>query len=311
MRDTGEGSRLRSWSWRYRGSAALAGVSLAASAVALGTVPAQAAGPGLGEYDTYVALGDSAASGPFIPEQDPTSPGCYRSDHNYPRLLASRLGAGLVDVTCTGARTKHLVDTPQETPTETVKPQIESVTPDTDLVTITIGANDIDMVKAVASCVNVFPAPHGTSCKDELVPAGGTDKLRRRIDAAAPRWGEMLDLVRERAPQAKVLVVGYGTYLKPGGCHPYQPFWAKDADYISGTLGYLDDRLRVEAEAHGATFVDLRPMSEGHDACAEPEQRYVAGVIPSEPAAPLHPTGRGMNASAEAIHNVLRGAPAV
>ncbi|MQA98633.1 MAG: SGNH/GDSL hydrolase family protein [Streptosporangiales bacterium] len=267
--------------------------------------PAQAGEVRRAPVDRYVALGDSAASGPFIPEQDPTSPGCYRSDHNYPRLLAERLGAGLVDVTCTGAESRHITETPQETPTGTVKPQIESVKQDTDLVTITVGANDVDLVKTVASCVNALPEPHGTSCAAELAPPGMPDKLRTAIDAAAPRWGAMLDQVRERAPEARVVVVGYGTFLRRGGCHPYQPFWAKDADYISRTVGYLNDRFRAEAEERGVTYMDLRPMSEGHDACAQPEDRYYAGVIPSEPAAPLHPTGRGMAAFAEEIHGVL------
>lgn len=38
----------------------------------------------------YVALGDSFTAGPLVPVTDVAS-GCFRSDHNYPTLLAERL----------------------------------------------------------------------------------------------------------------------------------------------------------------------------------------------------------------------------
>ncbi len=43
----------------------------------------------------YVALGDSAAAGPLIPNQD-LNLACLRSHTNYPRIAAARL----VDRTC-------------------------------------------------------------------------------------------------------------------------------------------------------------------------------------------------------------------
>ena len=74
----------------------VAGLALVATLVA-GTTAAQA-------DDTldYVALGDSAAAGPLIPNQDPAL-WCLRSDQNYPQVAAKLLGARLTDVTCSGS----------------------------------------------------------------------------------------------------------------------------------------------------------------------------------------------------------------
>jgi hypothetical protein len=54
----------------------------------------------------YVALGDSSAAGPGIPDQIDAT--CQRSNNNWPRILATKLGAQLTDVTCSGATTQHL-----------------------------------------------------------------------------------------------------------------------------------------------------------------------------------------------------------
>jgi lysophospholipase L1-like esterase len=87
----------------------------------------------------YVGLGDSysAASGVLPP--DPTAhPMCLRSTSNYPHLIAGAIGAQLTDVTCGGADTGDFF-APQY---DGVPAQLDAVTADADLVTMTIGGND-------------------------------------------------------------------------------------------------------------------------------------------------------------------------
>ena len=65
-----------------------------------------------------------------------------RSARNYPHLVAERLGLELVDVTYSGATTAHvLADSQPGAP-----PQIEALDGSEDLVTITIGGNDVGYV---------------------------------------------------------------------------------------------------------------------------------------------------------------------
>ncbi|MEU4444603.1 SGNH/GDSL hydrolase family protein [Actinosynnema sp. NPDC050801] len=242
----------------------------------------------------YVALGDSAAAGPLIPEQDMSAPGCLRSTRNWPSVLAERIGARLTDVTCSGAVTDDLGG-PQSTADGTQEPQLDALSPSTDLVTLTIGGNDIGLVGEAVGCLNLLPEPLGTSCRDRLT-AGGQDRLAERIDAYAAEFAAALDLISARAPEARVVVVGYGTYIRPGGCYPDQPIWARDADYLQGSVNRLNAVFARESAAHGASFVDIAPPSVGHDACAPARARWFEGLAPTGPAAPLHPNAQGMDA---------------
>ncbi|MCI2418921.1 SGNH/GDSL hydrolase family protein [Saccharopolyspora sp. K220] len=248
----------------------------------------------------YVAMGDSAAAGPLIPDPDPNLL-CFRSTVNYPRVVAEALGAELTDVSCSGATIADFTGKQHGI----VPPQYDALDDRTDLVTITVGGNDVSLVPAVVSCVNLLPEPVGSSCADEFT-AGGGDELAARIKAFAPRFDEVLDQIQRRAPKAEIVVVGYGTYLRPGGCYPKEPLWSRDADYIQSSVDKLSAVLAQRAAAHGARFVDLGPVSKGHDVCAPPKNKYYEGVIPTSAAAPLHPNAKGMRAFGETVAKAIQ-----
>lgn len=247
----------------------------------------------------YVALGDSAAAGPLIPVQDSTSPGCLRSSNNYPAVIAARLGATLTDVTCSSARTAHLTGTPQTTPTGPVPPQVTALDADTDLVTVTIGANDINLFAVALGCLDVAPV---RSCSDAATAA----QQRAQLADAAPGWGRALDAIARRAPNARIVVVGYGTYTRPGGCPGRQPLQARDADHLQGVVDAVNDAMAAQARARSMEFVDIRGVTTGHDICTSPDRAHYAGLIPGEPAAPLHPTALGMQAIGGYVADRLR-----
>ncbi|RRO13838.1 SGNH/GDSL hydrolase family protein [Saccharopolyspora rhizosphaerae] len=246
-------------------------------------------------------MGDSAAAGPLVPHPDPNLL-CFRSTKNYPQVAAARWGAELVDVTCSGAETEDFAGRQHVV----LPPQYDALSETTDLVTVTIGGNDVDLVQAAVSCLNALPEPVGSSCADRFTAAG--DELSERIDAFLPDFDAALDEIAHRAPDARVVVVGYGTYLPPGGCHPKQPMWARDADHVQSKVDELSARLGERARAHGAEFVDLGPVSEGHDVCRPPEQKYFEGLVPTSWAAPLHPNARGMEAFGHAVADAVSGA---
>ena len=243
----------------------------------------------------YVAMGDSAAAGPLIPNQDPNLP-CLRSDHDYPNIAAAALGAQLTDVTCSGATTSDFAG--HQFGFE--PPQYDALKPSTDLVSVTIGANDIGIAGQVVACINLLPEPAGLSCEDRLT-AGGHDQLAAAADALAPKLAAAFDEIHRRAPHAKVLVTGYGTYIRKGGCWPTQPIWGRDGDYLQASLAKLNDVIATQARTHGASYVDFAAASVGHDTCAAPDQRYLEGLVPTAPAAPLHPNAQGMAAFGAAL----------
>ena len=91
----------------------------------------------------YVALGSSMAAGPGIRPRAAGSPWrAMRSAGNYPHVIARRTGAELIDVTYSGATTSHLLTDSQNG----APPQIQALDGTEDLVTVTIGGNDVGYV---------------------------------------------------------------------------------------------------------------------------------------------------------------------
>lgn len=242
------------------------------------------------EVSSYVALGDSSAAGPLIPRQ--LEMGCMRSSHNYAHYAAQLLDMDtLTDASCTSATTQHMY-TPQSTRFGDVPPQLDALTPGTDLVTIHIGANDISLLNLATSCFNW--KPDGDPCYDDYTNADGTDYLLGDIEALRPRITRLIDEVAKRSPHAEIFLVGYATYLPDGGCYPKVPVYRDDADYISETLTHLNALLSEAAAAKGAGFIDLATASIGHDVCQSRDERWVEPYIPGVMAAPFHPNRRGM-----------------
>lgn len=257
--------------------------------------------------DHYVALGDSFASGPFIPVQRTDPIGCARSTRNYPSLLAEQLNPGaFTDVSCGGAKTVDMT-APQQVLFGSNAPQFEALTADTDLVTVTIGGNDIGFADIIADCgLASITDPRGNPCERKAT-AGGTDSYRARIAETAPKVDAVLGGIHERSPDATVVLVGYLRILPPtGGCFPIVPIARGDVPYLDGVQQDLNAMMAKRAAEHGAVFVDTYAESMGRDACQLPWHKWVEGLLPTRPAFPVHPNASGMKAVAGMIVEALR-----
>ncbi|MFF1921217.1 SGNH/GDSL hydrolase family protein [Streptomyces sp. NPDC058221] len=272
-------------------------------ALLLGAASPGIAAPAGGPTDTgahYVALGDSYSSGPGIPQQTDTV--CGRSDRNYPSLVASAVGAEVfTDVTCAGADTTHMTGRQESAP-----PQLDALRPDTTLVTLGIGGNDLDLTGAITRCVLVaYLAPHGSPCKHSFNLIG-TDGIDSRINATAPKIDAVLNEIHARSPQARVLLVGYPALLPDDGtpCRSEVPLADGDLGWFRDKEKYLNTMLAQQANVYDAGYVDTYGRSVGHDAC-EP-----AGVRWIEPAdtgdgAGFHPNTAGHRGMADAVLSAL------
>ncbi|GAA4866424.1 SGNH/GDSL hydrolase family protein [Actinomycetospora straminea] len=276
--------------------------------VALLLTPTASAAPApLPAGQVYVALGDSYTSSPLTGAPAGPPPGCQRSVNNYPHLVAERTGAQLTDVSCSGARTRDLaaaqtVDGGQN------PPQYDALGAGTQLVTVGIGGNDIGFGEIVRSCVSASPV--GTPCRDRWTEASH-DELEARVDALGDRLDDVLAEVHRRAPAARVLLVGYPSVLpaEGPGCYPVVPYTPGDVAYLRGVLGHLNTEIADAAAGGGATYVDTATPTVGHDVCALPGERWIEGLLPTAPAAPVHPNALGAAAMARAVLAAL-GVPA-
>lgn len=295
--------RIRS---ALRCAATVLALPVAAGSVLAG--PALAAPVSASGEVVYVAMGDSFAAGSGIaPVVEPQV--CSRSGVNYPSLVARELGvATFRDVTCGAARSVDFAAPQRGIFGGSAAPQYDALTADTTLVTVGIGGNDIGLVQLAAGCINLAVEPRGQSCADRNT-AGGRDVFAEKIDAFAGTYGTVIEEIRARAPHAEIVLVGYPTAFRPGGCPDVHPVWARDADYVQARIDQLDAVMAEAAAAHGARYVDLKESTRDHDACAVPGQRWMEALVPVEPGAtvPMHPNAAGHANTAQQVLAVLGG----
>ncbi|WP_233515410.1 SGNH/GDSL hydrolase family protein [Marinitenerispora sediminis] len=278
--------------------AALATALGLAGALALTSAPAQAAGLA----DRYVALGDSFTAGPLIPGQYGSPVFCLRSRQNYPNLVASALGADeFVDASCSGATTEHMTTSQSLALGTRNAPQFDSLTPDTTLVTVGIGGNDLGYGEILVKCAALSATnPIGDPCRRHYTDADGGDQLAERLDETAGKVADVLAGIRERSPNATVVVVGYLQVLpERTGCWPTVPVARQDVPYIDRTQTRLNEVLAKAAADAGAVYVDV--LERGHDMCAASGSKWVEGIFPTQPAAPVHPNAAGMAAVGDRV----------
>ena len=250
--------------------------------------------------DHYVAMGSSFAAGPGITTPAETPPTrCGRSSDNYAHQLARRLQLVLTDVSCGGATTGHLLGAWNELP-----PQIEALMPETRLVTITIGGNDVGYIGGLMAA----------SCSGEVLTAmcrglaarRGTASLVEPDEAAWQLLAARLDLiaaeVRRRSPGARLIFVDYLTILPsrlPCSAAPLDIAGAKRARAKAARLAAVTARVARKA---GAGLIRASRLSAMHDACAAAP--WVKGLVAD--GVPYHPNLAGMSAIADALEKEVR-----
>jgi lysophospholipase L1-like esterase len=249
----------------------------------------------------YVAMGSSFAAGPAITEAADNSPWfCFRSRDNYAHQLARLRGLSLVDVSCGGATTSDIL----EGGLALQGPQIDAVSAETELVTVTIGGNDIGYLANLMAM----------GCDDR------TPWLLRRLGACTTRSADQMELalprlfdqlvaiigeVRRRAPDARIVLVNYPVVLPERGTCAQLGLSAEQVAQMRGIAEQLADFTRAAAEGRGAGLLDAQRLSRGHDVCAE--EPWIKAMHPPGGAlgAPLHPTIESMTAIAQALDQLL------
>ena len=248
----------------------------------------------------YVALGDSYAAGfGLTPSTGMPVAGCDQSTTNYPHLTAAELGLALTDVTCSGAETANLTTSAQLTYSGTAPIQLTALSATTDIVTVTVGGNDLGFVDILTNCAAFGPAgpvvAGPLNCAAFYNP-GGVDSLAAAV--AGPVTTALqatFAAISAAAPGARVFVIGYpaltpGT-LPSGGCfrdaagtfappfpvnaYPYQDV---DVAYLHTVELKLDQAIAAAAADNGATYVSNLSATDAHSPCAAAPDAFVNGI---------------------------------
>lgn len=272
---------------RLLGKATLLAVT---SLLAIATATAAAAtGP-------YVSLGDSYTAAPLVPNPTGNPILCGRSTNNYPSDVARAISpSAFTDVSCSSATTADMTQPQNLYNLETNPPQFNALSTADQLVTVGIGGNDAGLIGVAEECAKLdATTPNGTPCKNHYT-AGGSDPNVAAINAAGPKIASVLTGIHSKAPNAKVLIVGYPDGLPTDGtaCWPLVPITRGDITYFNGLEQQLNQVIANDAASNNATFVDTWTSSIGHDACKPPGVAWVNGIVPTSAAFPLHPNQMG------------------
>lgn len=248
-------------------SLSLGGVlAAAACATTLTAAPATAV------TDDYVALGDSYTSGNGTFRAD-LDMACYRSTLAYPYLVAQqRPGTSLTFAACQGATTDDIVNS-----------QRLRLNTGTDLVSITIGGNDIGFGDLVLACAGAY----SPTCKSEV------DEANARIQNELPaKLDRAYSAIKAGAPNARqVAVLGYGRFVGSDvSCSAASGITTEEGGWLNGVADNLDAVTKGRATAAGFAYQSAIGPFTGHDVCAS--DPYLNGRSWS-PADAYHPTRSG------------------
>jgi lysophospholipase L1-like esterase len=259
---------------RFRPTRFIALAAAASAALLGGSAGPAAAAPK--EPLSYVALGDSSASGfGALSGSDTEQYGfCGRSDLGLPGLLDAKKQIDLdEDATCAGAKVATepggAID---------LQEQLAALSADTDLVTISAGGNDAGFGTVAGAC-----ATQPTDVCQQVVAATSATAL----PVLAANLDALYDSIQEKAPDATVVVTGYPHLFSPDFGNALIPLASQEA-FNEGTDA-LNAVIRQQAEAHGFIFVDLVPRFERHGlGSRNPWITFQPGAVDN-----LHPTAKG------------------
>lgn len=251
----------------------------------------------------YVALGSSFAAGPGVEPLVDKAAG--RSKRNYPQLVAEALQLELTDVTYSGATTANILSEPQDE----APPQLAAVGPETDLVTITAGGNDLEYIGTFirGSMLNSLARPV------DLIHRRLGNRIRARVsylreqaeyDAVRDSLVEVVTQVQQRAPAARILLVDYLTVVGPTTRPRLDvPLNEEQLPSVAMMAAGLAEAFANAAAKSGAELVEASAASKEHAVgSAEP---WTTGFSLRPPGlgggVPYHPNEAGMAAVAELV----------
>ncbi|HJQ08317.1 MAG TPA: SGNH/GDSL hydrolase family protein [Candidatus Saccharimonadales bacterium] len=238
----------------------------------------------------YIALGDSVAAGAGLTPYGATAEGqlCNRSTQAYPYRVARSVDMDVQHLACSGAKADEGLYGLQYRQGVRLAPQLDQAfangTP--DLVTITIGGNDMRWSQFVRDC-------YTWNCGSLW------DDFRAELYLADLQWElyrTMYEIdYRSQGQPPRVVLTGYFTPLGDLSCVPEGQVAPEETAWLQGWLDQLNGAIADAAAWYN--FAQFAPVDfSDHGLCSA--LPWVQGLNDESP---LHPTVAGQTAIARSV----------
>lgn len=248
----------------------------------------------------YIALGDSYSSGHGASSTytGTVNTTCKRNDLAYPNEFFAKYVAtqqpskssSMFNRACTGAKIQDVIDD-----------QLGSVTGSVEMVTITIGGNDVHFADVARTCV-LNGSAVCTQALNEASPQIST--LRQPLT-------DLLAQIRERALVANIVISGYPKIFATGSCGALA-ISEDNRDRMRGLQETMNDLIREVAEASDRVqYADPDDLFNGHRVCDTGDlwiNQVSDAIAQLDTGAAYHPNANGHAAMADAVFEVALGA---
>jgi lysophospholipase L1-like esterase len=225
---------------------------LGLAAVVLAVIPTFIWQPGAGAAAApYVALGDSYSSGVGTRTYIDDGTSCQRSVYAYPSLIASAKGYALNFRACSGAKVSDVTG------------QLGALSTSTKYVTLSVGGNDAGFTDVITECA--LPA-WASNCSGKVTTA--QNYIKNTLPGSL---STLYASIKSKAPNAKVVVVGYPRIFNGEDCNALTWFSPDDESRLNATADLIDSKISAAATAKGFTFVSPVSAFIGHAVCGSPE----------------------------------------
>lgn len=270
-------------------------------------------------WGNYVALGDSYSSGDGAGDYDPSTAepgGCWRSENAYPRLISEEyeFSGTLAFFACSSHKGEDMLSqlgTPES--------QIERVTDHTSLVTVGIGGNDLGFIPVLRTCMVRMPILDNTACVDQ------EEEVTDRMEQFEETLTQVLEEIHERAPDARILVLGYPRLFPENPTGMYYTLSVSDQEWLNTVAerfnGAIRDTVyRVDGDVYGerdvgsAEYVNVFSSLNGYEVSAD--EAWLNGIVLGElgeglevDRASFHPTAEGQMSMAQRVRSQIEEGP--
>jgi lysophospholipase L1-like esterase len=254
-----------------------------------------------GQVGGYAIVGDSYSSGvgagPYDSGTNTSTNSCLRSANAFGRVYAAGPpivypASSVQHAACSGATVTNLTTTGQYGEAA----QISQIDPQSALVTVTIGGNDVGFASVLQTCIKAIASR--TGCED-YYSQNDANNLSNAIDALQPSLVSTYEAIRTRAPGATVVAVTYPNVFLPGSsatsCLNIGFISDSDVAWLINTTAHLDNVIVDAANQAGIQVLDERYAFAGHELCSATP--WVNGLLDSlqnlDRSSSFHPNASG------------------